>query len=103
MTTWFYTFHLREAKFSDGSDFTADDVVFSVERLKTQPSTASKVLMIDHAEKVDDHTVKLICSYAYPNLLLQLCSWPWRMVSKAAVEKYGDGTEGMSSAPAPTS
>lgn len=90
-----YTFHLREAKFSDGSDFTADDVVFSVERLKTQPSTASKVLMIDHAEKVDDHTVKLICSYAYPNLLLQLCSWPWRMVSKAAVEKYGDGTEGM--------
>lgn len=46
-----YTFHLREAKFSDGSDFTADDVVFSVERLKTQPSTASKVLMIDHARR----------------------------------------------------
>ncbi len=90
-----YTFHLREAKFSDGSDFTADDVVFSVDRLKTQPSTASKVLMIDHAEKVDDRTVKLICSYAYPNLILQLCSWPWRMVSKAAVEKYGDGTKEM--------
>ena len=90
-----YTFHLRRAKFSDGSDFTADDVVFTVDRMKTQPATASKVLMIDHAEKVDDQTVKIVCSYAYPNLILQLCSWPWRMVSKAAVEKYGDGTEGM--------
>lgn len=90
-----FTFHLREAKWSDGSDFTADDVVFTIERMQTQPATASKVLMIKGAEKVDEHTVKILCNYAYPNLILQMASWPWRIVSKAAVEAAGDGVEGM--------
>ena len=90
-----FTFHLRQAKWSDGSDFTADDVVFSIERMQTQPSTASKVLMIKGAEKVDEHTVKILCNYAYPNLILQMASWPWRMVSKKAVEAAGDGVQGM--------
>lgn len=90
-----FTFHLRQAKWSDGSDFTADDVVFTIERMIAQPSTASKVLMIKSAEKVDDHTVKIFCNYAYPNLILQIASWPWRIVSKSAVEAAGDGVQGM--------
>lgn len=90
-----FTFHLREAKWSDGSDFTADDVVFSIERLQTQPATSSKVLMIKGAEAIDEHTVKIYCNWAYPNLILQIASWPWRIVSRKAVEAAGDGTEGM--------
>lgn len=90
-----FTFYLREAKWSDGSDFTADDVVFSVERMQAQAATASKMLMIKGAEAIDTHTVKITCNYAYPNLILQMASWPWRIVSKAAVEAAGDGVEGM--------
>ena len=32
-----YTFHLREAQFSDGSPVTAQDVVFSLTRLRDDP------------------------------------------------------------------
>lgn len=91
-----YTFYLRkDAKFSDGTPFTADDVVFSVKRMQTQPATSSKVLMIKDAEAVDEYTVNIYCNWAYPNLILQMASWPWRIVSKAAVEKYGDGVAEM--------
>jgi len=91
-----YTFYIREnAKFSDGTPFTAEDAAFSVKRMMTEPATASKVLMIKDAEAVDEHTLKIYCNWAYPNLILQIASWPWRMVSKAAVEKYGTGTPEM--------
>src|SRR5512141_926486 len=36
-----YTFHLREAKWSDGKPFTADDVLYSIERV-LRPETASE-------------------------------------------------------------
>ena len=90
-----FTFHLVETTWHDGSPFTADDVVFSIQRLQTQPATASKVLMIKGAEAMDEHTVKVTCNYAYPNLILQMASWPWRMVSKKAVEAGGDGNKAM--------
>ncbi len=91
-----YTFHIREnAKFSDGTPFTAEDAAFSVKRMQTLPATSSKVLMIKDAEAIDEHTLNIYCNWAYPNLILQMASWPWRMVSKAAVEKYGDGTPEM--------
>lgn len=90
-----FTFHLVETTWHDGAPFTADDVVFSIERLQTQPATASKVLMIKGAEAIDEHTVKVTCNYAYPNLILQMASWPWRIVSKKAVEEHGDGNQAM--------
>ena len=35
-----YTFKLRDAKFSDGSPITADDVAFSLERIRTDKQSA---------------------------------------------------------------
>lgn len=91
-----FTFYLRQdVKFHDGSGFTADDVVFTVERFLTSDYTKSKALMVSHAEKVDDYTVKIHMNYAYPKFILQLASFPWRIVSKQAVETYGDNTMGM--------
>lgn len=90
-----YTFELVETNWHDGTPFTADDVVFSIERMIAQPATSSKVLMIEGAQALDEHTVKVTCKYAYPNLLLQMASWPWRMVSRNAVEAHGDGVKEM--------
>lgn len=90
-----YTFTLRDAKWHDGSDFTADDVVFSVERFLSMPATSNKATFVTGAEKIDDHTVKLTLEYAYPNFLLQLCSYPWRIVSQKAIKENGDDNVNM--------
>ena len=67
-TVW--RFSLREGvKFHDGSDFTADDVVFSMNRAMS-PTSAMKELLTSVADvkKVDDFTVDLITDG--PNPLL---------------------------------
>ncbi len=56
-----WEFKLRQgAKFHNGSPFTADDVVFSIERA-LQPTSDMKGIIssIEKATKVDDHTVHL--------------------------------------------
>lgn len=91
-----YTFKLRDdVYFHSGDKLTADDVVYSVERFITGNYTKTKAPFVSGAEKVDELTVKINLSYAYPNFILQLASWPWRIVSKAAVEKYGAGSQDM--------
>lgn len=64
-----WTFHLRQGiKFNDGSDLTADDVVFNLEQWLSEEIGSSMVGLIggylsaDNIEKVDDYTVKLYLS-----------------------------------------
>ena len=56
-----YTFHIRAAKFSDGSPITADDVVYSLETMSKSPvvDTAAAFQQVASIDKVDDHTVKV--------------------------------------------
>lgn len=57
--TWI-TFYMRpEAKFSDGTPITADDVIFSYEAMtsKAAPIYASSYEQVGSVEKIDDHTV----------------------------------------------
>lgn len=91
-----YVFNLRrDVKWHDGSDFTAEDVVFTMERTKVMPATASKGKVIKSATALDDYTVEIVLEYAYPNFILQLASFPFCIVNKDVVEKYGDGNEDM--------
>jgi peptide/nickel transport system substrate-binding protein len=84
-----WRFHLRRnVKFHDGSPFTADDVVFSLNRIRQPQGTMQiHVAGINEARKVDDLTVDLMLGGPNPILLRQLTSFP--IISKAWAEKTG--------------
>ena len=86
-----YTFHLRQARFSDGSPITADDVVFSLLRMRDDPEAAYSlsVASIKTASVVDDYTV--LVTLKAPNApfldALEICFLG--IVSKSDVERRG--------------
>ncbi len=84
-TRW--RFHLRKGvKFHDGSDFTADDVVFSAERVRANGSDLKTRLPADaKVVKVDDHTVDFILTV--PNPILHYEWDTWYIMSKKWAEK----------------
>ena len=79
--TW--RFKLRPGvKFHDGAAFTADDVVFSVERALSATSQFKTVVQgVASAKKIDDLTVDLIMAEPNPVLLNHLFSF--RIMNKA--------------------
>ncbi len=60
-------FHLRkDVKFHSGNPFTADDVVFTFNRLKGSPDFKGIFAAFTEAKKVDDHTVDLVTENPFP-------------------------------------
>ncbi|MFN5993878.1 MAG: ABC transporter substrate-binding protein, partial [Betaproteobacteria bacterium] len=101
--TW--RFKLRpNVKFHDGSAFTADDVVFSIERA-LHPLSQLKVAVqgVERGRKVDDLTVDLIMREPNPVLLnhlvfFRIVSKTWAEKNKAAIpQNYKDKEETFSS------
>jgi peptide/nickel transport system substrate-binding protein len=78
-----WRFKLREGvKFHDGSPFTADDVVFSVERaLHPLSQMRTAIQGVEAARRVDDHTVELVLKEPNPALLQHLTQF--RIMSRA--------------------
>ncbi|HRH89249.1 MAG TPA: ABC transporter substrate-binding protein [Rubrivivax sp.] len=80
-------FELRKGvKFADGSPFTADDVIFSLGRIK-QPQGTMQIYVtgINEIKKIDDHTVDFILSAPQPILLRNIIDF--RIMSKSWSEK----------------
>ncbi len=81
-------------KFHDGTDFTADDVKFSLERLATHPKSYGKDFIQAQAsvEKVDAQTVRAKLKTPSGSYISSLSCWAYTMamVSQAAVTKLGD-------------
>jgi peptide/nickel transport system substrate-binding protein len=80
-------FDLRHGvKFHDGSNFTADDVVFSAGRL-LQPNGTMQIYLsgVKEVKKVDDYTVDMILAAPNPTLTRGLIDF--RIMSKGWAEK----------------
>ena len=84
-TVW--RFNLRKGvKFHDGSPFTADDVIFSYERAKSDGSDVKTYVgPIKEIRKVDDVTIDIVTTEPFPILPDTINSW--YMMSKSWSEK----------------
>lgn len=105
-----WTFHLRDAKWSDGSPITADDVIFSFQRIVDPKTAANFANYLADAKfvnakdiiegkkdkatlgvkKLDDKTIEVTLSEPVPYLPDMLTYTAARIVPKAVVEKLGD-------------
>jgi peptide/nickel transport system substrate-binding protein len=95
-----YTFHLRDAQFSDGLPITAADVAFSLERIRTDKQSAysAPLSAVESVTATDPKTVVVKLKSPFAPFLGNLEIWNMGIVSKASVEK--DGAEkAFSSAP----
>lgn len=89
-----YRFHLREGvTFHDGSPFTAEDVLFSLEQWAASPAASELLGPVDLAGTTieDDYTITIALSEPYP-AFLNICSLDLMgIVSKAAMEADPEG------------
>ena len=86
-TTWRFELR-RNVRFHDGTPFTADDVIFSLQRAKADASDVKgHVAAISEIRKVDAHTIDVVTHAPFPILPDALGSW--LIMSRAWCEKNG--------------
>lgn len=87
-----YTFELRNAKFSDGTDITAEDVAFSLNRVAKDESSAYPAAYAPVKEfmAVDADTVKLTLEHPSAPMLAYMEIFNAGIVSKDDVEARGE-------------
>ncbi|WP_306009919.1 glutathione ABC transporter substrate-binding protein [Bacillus sp. MMSF_3328] len=87
-TTW--EFKLREGvKFHDGTDFTAEAVQKTIERVQAEETASPRsnlFEMIKEVKIVDGYTVQLITAYPYAPLLANLSHYASGIISPKAIE-----------------
>jgi peptide/nickel transport system substrate-binding protein len=93
-----YTFHLQDnATFTNGKKFTADDVVFSINRVKTDWKVSLKSAMdvVSNVEKKDDTTA--VVTLSKPSN-----SWLYKMATRVGAMFSRDGVADLPNTPVGT-
>ncbi len=87
-----YTFRLRDAKFSDGSQVTTSDVVFSLTRLRDDPESVQSAMykIIEKVTAPDDQTVVIKLTEPSTPFLATLAMFSAAIVPEKAVKELGD-------------
>ena len=94
-----FTFHLRSGvKMTDGSELTADDVVYSANVWKEQCASNDTGKYIESVEKVDDMTVTIKFNCVAPEILKMLTWANFGIVSEDEINAVG-GLEAASQNP----
>src|SRR6185369_13989829 len=89
-------FKLRKGvKFQDGSDFTADDVKFTIERVAEEKNAApnrSKITAIQDIEIADPYTIRIVTKAPFAPLINYLTNTrtATQVVSRTAIKAMGD-------------
>ncbi len=84
-TVW--QFNLRKGvKFHNGSEMTADDVLFTYERARSSGAANDKVEMIAAVNKIDDYTVQFELTDQISDILYYIAYPTLGILNKAAVE-----------------
>jgi len=88
--TW--RFFIREdVYFHDGSQLTAEDVAWSVERARDAPQVQYISGFVDHAVVVDEFTVDIVILHPYAPILANLAMPMMAILPRALVEADPDG------------
>jgi peptide/nickel transport system substrate-binding protein len=87
-----YTFHLREAKFSDGSPVTAQDAVFSLIRMRDDPESVQSAMyqIMADISAPDDRTVLIKLAEPSAPFLATLAMFSAAILPEKAVTKLGE-------------
>lgn len=86
------TLNIRKGvKFHDGTDLTAHDIVFSLQRLTESPQTTSKMVSMKSENIIadDDYTVRIELESPF-GAILDVLSCDSRIISKNAMETKGE-------------
>ena len=87
-----YTFHLREARFSDGSPVTAQDAVFSLTRMRDDPESVQSAMyqiMVDISAP-DDRTVVIRLREPSAPFLATLAMFSAAILPEKAISELGE-------------
>ena len=86
-----YTISLRDdVKFHDGSQMTADDVVFSINRTIDKGWAFDMAGYIENVEKVDEYTVRVTLHTPFGGMIGSFASPFFSIMSKNYLETNGD-------------
>ena len=87
-----WTFHLREGvTFHDGSAFTAEDVVYSYDRIiDEQLANAYRLAAVEDVVAVDEHTVRIDVSQPTPALLAAIGGYKGMAIVERGNVESGD-------------